>query len=84
MSQLAGLFLLPRTHVHKAFAEQLGCELETGPTGSFFKTDATKETTVPGVFACGDVALPFGAVAIAVADGVLAGTAAHRSFVFRR
>jgi thioredoxin reductase len=80
--QLDGLFVMARTRVHTQFAEQLGCELESGPTGSFFKTDPMRETTVPGVFACGDIALPAGAVALAVADGVRAGTAAHRSLVF--
>lgn len=81
---IAGLFLLPKTHVNAALADQLGCALENGPTGTYFKTDPTKETTVPGVFACGDGALPFGAVALAVADGVMAGSATHRSLIFRR
>jgi len=53
-----GLFLLPRAGIKGPFAEELGCELETGPLGSYYKTDATKETTVQGVFACGDVATP--------------------------
>jgi thioredoxin reductase len=83
VSQLDGLFLMPRTHLANPFAEQLGCELELGPMGSFYRVDATKETTVPGVFACGDVAVAAGAVAIAVAEGVLAGVSAHRSLVFR-
>lgn len=81
---LDGLFVQARTHVERGFAEQLGCELEEGPLGSFFKTDATKETTVPGVFSCGDVARAAGSLALAVADGTLAGVAAHRSLVFRR
>jgi thioredoxin reductase len=83
-SRLDGLFLVTRTLVNTAFAKQLGCELETGPLGDFYKTDATKETTVPGVFACGDVALPRGTVAFAVADGTRAGVGAHQSLVFRR
>lgn len=41
-----------------------------------------KATSVPGVFACGDLARPVGTVALAVADGALAGTAAHASLVF--
>ena len=52
--------------------------------GHHYKTDATKETTVPGVFACGDDALPAGALAFAVADGMRAGVSAHQSLVFRR
>jgi thioredoxin reductase len=80
---LSGLFVIPHLRIAGAFASQLGCELDEGPLGSFYKTDATKETTVPGVFACGDTATAFGTVATAVGDGVLAGTAAHRSLVFR-
>ncbi|HEX8881703.1 MAG TPA: hypothetical protein VF749_16795, partial [Candidatus Acidoferrum sp.] len=43
-----GLFLLPRTRIKEPFAEGLGCELETGALGSYYKTDAIKETTVQG------------------------------------
>jgi len=80
---LDGLFLIPKTHFKTPFAEQLGCELEPGGMGAMYKTDATKETSVPGVFACGDVALSKPSVSFAVADGVRAGAAAHQSLVFR-
>jgi thioredoxin reductase len=79
---LDGLFVMPKPILSTPFAQQLGCELETGLLGSFFKTDATKETTVPGVFACGDVALAMSTVALAVADGAMAGFSAHKSLVF--
>jgi thioredoxin reductase len=82
-STLAALFVMPHTRLPSGFAEQLGCAIEEGPTGPFFKTDESKETTVPGVFACGDVALPKASVSFAVADGVRAGIAAHQSLVFR-
>lgn len=78
-----GLFLLPRARLKGPFAEELGCELETGPLGSYYKTDAMKETTVKGVFACGDVATPMPGIAFAVADGVRAGGASHQSLIFR-
>ncbi len=42
-----------------------------------------KETTVRGVFACGDAAQMMAAVTMAAADGVRAGVAAHQSLVFR-
>jgi thioredoxin reductase len=80
---LDGLFLVTRTRISGPFAEQLGCEIEMGPLGPYYKTDATKETTVPGVFACGDVAQPMAAVSYAIADGVRAGASAHQSLVFR-
>ncbi|WP_394846321.1 NAD(P)/FAD-dependent oxidoreductase [Pendulispora brunnea] len=81
---LDGLFAHSHTHLANPFAEQLGCELEAGHSGWFYKTDAMKETTVPGVFACGDNSVAAGSVATAVGDGVRAGTAAHRSLVFPR
>lgn len=82
-SALAGLFVMTQTRLTGGFAEQLGCELEQGPTGPFFKTDESKETTVPGVFACGDVALAKSTVSFAIADGVRAGIGTHQSLVFR-
>jgi thioredoxin reductase len=82
-SRLDALFLMPRARLSGSFAEQLGCELETGRLGPIYKTDAMKETTVAGVFACGDAAAPMPSVSYAVADGVRAGTAAHQSLVFR-
>lgn len=83
VEHFAGLFLGSSTRLSAPFAQQLGCELETGPVGSFYKTDMTKETTVPGVFACGDASLAMGSLSFAVADGVRAGVGAHASLVFR-
>jgi thioredoxin reductase len=78
-----GLFLQPRTRPAIALAESLGCALDEGPLGPFFRTDETKETTVRGVFACGDAARGMGSVAFAVGDGARAGMAAHQSLLFR-
>lgn len=77
-----GLFTLTRTRLGSALPEQLGCALEQGPTGSYLRIGATMETTVAGVFACGDAARAFGNVAISVGDGALAGASAHRSLIF--
>lgn len=77
-----GLFVLPRTRVASPMAASLGCEFEDGPMGAFIQTDMTRETNVPGVFACGDAAMPFGSVALAVGDGVRAGSGVHRSLIF--
>ncbi|WEX07957.1 NAD(P)/FAD-dependent oxidoreductase [Chelativorans sp. AA-79] len=79
---LAGLFTATITHLSNTLAEQLGCELDQGSVGTFIKTDSIKETSVPGVFACGDAGRPAGSVALAVGDGTLAGIGAHRSLVF--
>ena len=80
--KLAGLFTLTAIEVASPIAASLGCEMEDGPLGRTIKTDAMKATTVPNVYACGDAARPTGALAFAVADGVLAGVAAHQSLIF--
>lgn len=81
--RLDGLFTMPRTSMASPLAEQLGCAFEEGPMGPFLRTDAIKETTVPGVFACGDAARAAGSVALAVGDGAMAGAATHQSLMFR-
>lgn len=78
---MAGLFVLSRTGAASNLAEELGCAMEAGPMGHFVTTDAMKATTVPGVFSCGDMARAAGNVAFAVADGAMAGIAAHRSLI---
>ncbi|GAA0744987.1 NAD(P)/FAD-dependent oxidoreductase [Ideonella azotifigens] len=78
---LDGLFIATRTHP-SPLAAQLGCEMAEGPMGRFVKTDEMKATSVPGVFACGDLARPTGSLPLAVGDGAMAGVAAHRSLMF--
>jgi thioredoxin reductase len=80
----AGLFVLPRTVVALPLVESLGCALEPGPTGSFVKVDARQQTSVPGVFACGDIARAMGALPFAAADGTAAGVGAHASLIFEQ
>lgn len=79
----SGVFVTPRTRVGSPLAAQLGCEFDTGPLGDYLKTDGFKETSVRGVFACGDAARVGGNVAFAVGDGTQAGAAAHRALVMR-
>jgi len=55
--ELAGLFTQPHMHMASPLPVQLGCEFEAGPMGDFIKVNATRETSVPGVFACGDAAV---------------------------
>jgi thioredoxin reductase len=78
---LDGLFVLARMQMASPLAQQLGCAFDEGPAGPYIRTDAMKETSVPGVFACGDAARAAGSVALAVGDGAMAGVAAHRSLI---
>lgn len=77
---LVGLFVAPRIHLGPLVA-QLGCELEESPMGNIVKTDAMQATSIPGVFACGDVARAAGSVTFAVADGAMAGLSTHRTLM---
>lgn len=76
-----GLFVASRTEPASPLAAAFGCAHEDGPLGQFVQTDALKQTSVAGVFACGDAARAAGSVALAVGDGTLAGVAAHRSLL---
>jgi thioredoxin reductase len=79
---LDGLFVMSRTHSGSPLAEQLGCATDEGPMGAYVRTDMVKATTVAGVYACGDAARATGNVAMAVADGTMAGVGAHQSLIF--
>ncbi|WP_174802541.1 NAD(P)/FAD-dependent oxidoreductase [Martelella limonii] len=78
----AGLFALARFELASPIAVGLGLALEEGPLGAVIRTGAMKETSMPGVFACGDAARPMASVALAVGDGNLAGASGHRSLIF--
>lgn len=78
----AGLFVTPQCEPASALAAQSGCTLEETPMGFQVQTDETKQTTVPGIFACGDVARVPHSVSFAVADGAMAGMQLHRSLVW--
>lgn len=76
------LFLGTRLRFASDLAQQLGCAAEHGPQGPLLTTDAFKRTTVPGVFAAGDITLRAGNASLAAADGVMAGVALHQSLIF--
>lgn len=76
------LYIGPRTRLNSPIAEQLGCAIEDGTFGAVIRTDDQRLTSVPGVFAAGDITRSMHNVTFACADGVTAGTAVHRSLVF--
>jgi len=78
----AGLFTASRNAPATPIAAGLGCAMDESAMGTLIRTDGAKETTVPGAFACGDVARSPHSVALAVADGACAGVQVHRSLVF--
>ncbi len=82
MVPLGALFVSPRTQPASPLAGQLGCAFDEGPSGPCVRVDERKETTVPGVFAAGDMATPVHSATLASAAGMLAGVHAHQSLVF--
>lgn len=76
------LFLAPRSRLNSPIAERLGCALDDGPFGPVIRTDAAKLTSVPGVYAAGDIARAPHNASWAAADGVTAGVSLHQSLVF--
>lgn len=80
--RMQGLFTQPRTSPASPLAQQLGCVLADGPMGPYVQVDAMQQTSVANVFACGDAARAAGSIALSVADGAMAGVAAHRASMF--
>ena len=78
----AGLFTAARCLPASPLAEAMGCELMETPMGVQVATGDTKETSLAGVFASGDLARVPHSVSLAVADGAWAGAQIHRSLVW--
>lgn len=76
------LYIGPRNRLNSEIAGIFGCAMDELPLGRTIRTDGLKTTTVLGIFAAGDITRGAHSVAWSVADGVTAGTAAHRSLVF--
>jgi thioredoxin reductase len=76
---LDAMFTGPRTRMASPLTEQLGCAFDESPMGPVIHTDERKQTTVAGVYAAGDAARYPHNVSFAVADGAMAGIAAHQS-----
>jgi thioredoxin reductase len=78
----AGIFTATRCIPSDSLAEKLGCAIEETPMGMQIRTDEAKETSIPGAFACGDVARVPHSVSLAVGDGAWAGVQLHRSLLW--
>jgi thioredoxin reductase len=80
--RFAGLFVATRIAPSSPLATALGCALEETPMGLQLRTDPQNKTSVPGLFACGDVAGAPQSVAMAVGNGTMAGVQLHRSLLW--
>lgn len=78
---LDAIFISPQRKINP-LTTQLGCDLDEGPTGPVVQTDPFGRTSVPGVYAAGDVMQAAGNATTASADGVLAAMGLFRDLVF--
>lgn len=74
--ELTAIYSRPGFEQHCKIPEMLGCELTEQ---DLVKTDMFQQTTIAGVFACGDNASPMRSVANAVATGNMAGAVVNNT-----
>ena len=79
---IAVLWIRPEQQASTNLAAELGCELyDAGLITRLVKVEGPGQTTVPGVFAAGDIASPMHQVSLAVASGTAAALGATRLLI---
>lgn len=79
---LDALYVAPFIEPRGQLASALGCSLRETPVGLILQIDERMVTSVPGVYAAGDIAAFPSMLARAVADGSLAGATVSQSLIF--
>lgn len=79
--EMRALYLVTWQEPASALGEELGCEIVETPMGRHLKVDDHQRTTVPGVFAAGDLARPFPSATQAASTGNRAGAACHQDLL---
>ncbi|MEJ1095763.1 MULTISPECIES: NAD(P)/FAD-dependent oxidoreductase [unclassified Pseudoxanthomonas] len=77
---LNALFVAPVLH-QCPLVTQLRLDMDESPTGPIVRTDERRMTSVPGIYAAGDIVRSGHSVSFAVADGVMAGISLHQALV---
>ena len=75
------LFAHPRNKPSASLHESLGLETIEGPMGQVLKVDDRRETSMPGIYAAGDLANPMASVTLATSNGAMAGIFAQQSML---
>ena len=81
---LKAIFIATLFRMAAPFARNLGCVLTHTPRGDIVQTDESKATSVPGVYAAGDMARSTHSITFAASDGVTAGVSAHQSLIMEQ
>ena len=75
------LFAHPRNKPSASLHEALGLQTVDTPVGIALKVDDRRETTMPGIYAAGDLANPMASVTLASSHGAMAGIFAQQSML---
>ena len=78
---MRALFLGPNFRLTSPIAERLGCAFDETPVGALLRTDMWKATTVPMVYAAGDISHMRHSITGACAEGVFAGVGLHQALI---
>lgn len=75
------LFVMPQSHVRSAIPHDRDLTFKESPIGQIIATDDGRQTSLPGLYAAGDIALGPANITLASADGVKAGVMLHHSLI---
>ena len=75
------LFAHPRNRPSANLHETLGLETVPNPLGMTLKVDDRRETSLPGIYAAGDLSNPMASVTLASSHGAMAGIFAQQSML---
>jgi len=76
------LFAQPRNKPSASLHESLGLATVDTPVGIVLKVDERRQTSMPGIYAAGDLTTPFlPSVTLASSQGAMAGTFAQQSML---
>jgi len=75
-------FGTPEARVRSAIPADRGLKLKETPVGSILDTDDTGQTSLPGLYAAGDIALGAANISLASANGVKTSVFLHHSLIW--
>jgi len=78
---LDAIFAAPRQRPSVDLQSGLGLDMLDGPLGQLIRVNEKFETSLPGVYASGDVASPMQSAQLALSNGGLSGVMCHQSLV---
>ncbi|MDX3929020.1 MAG: NAD(P)/FAD-dependent oxidoreductase [Shinella sp.] len=78
------LFVMPEARVRSSIPADRALALKDTPVGKVISTDESRQTSLPGLYAAGDIALGPANITLASADGVKAGVMLHHSLIWTK